>query len=312
MSEIPIVDVQYPQFPSMLKSDQNSFHKPAPLIDSLRADLLSFRINLCTMVKMQFSLARWSLLSLAVAIAGNLFAQAPAEYLQEEFRYEMVQEDGNNGSAVAWNGQAKVYVAVIAGNESFPMEIFDAQGKAIAQSQAGWDWRGLWYNPLAGGFEGNAAGEGGWATFTLDREYLFSTIRTLREGQYQPDFQSVGAFDVKKNQVVFLDYSVDGLAMYSHKNPKKVKQLRLDFATSDLGNINSTTVGYTDHANYEFVLLDYSLGKLVFFNRSGDETASAMLPDGAPLPDMFAFSFTNDRAFLYDKEARVWHAYKVW
>ncbi len=258
-------------------------------------------------------LARWAaLFCLLYLSATQAFAQAPPESLNEEFSYEMQLEDGTNATAVAWNGSKGHYLAVIAGNATFPLEIFDGSGKAIVQDEAGNDWRGLWYDEGSKSYVGNGAGESGWVKFTLDGQNRPSDITLLKEGQNQPDFQSVGAYDASKKQVVFLDYAVDGLSMYSIKNPKKIKHLNLDWSNSEIGNVNSTTVGYTGHKGFEFVLLDYNLGNLVFFDRTGNQTGMSKLPEDAPLNDAFAFSFTNDRAFLYDKEGRVWHAYKVW
>jgi hypothetical protein len=262
-------------------------------------------------LKMRFSRCAVVCLVAFSAIA-SLSAQAPASAVEEEFSYTMILEGGTNASAVAWDGKKEVYVTVIAGNESFPMEVFDGKGDAVFQLDAGFDWRGLWYNPATGMLEGNGAGKYGWATFSLGDADSRSEIDNFEASQCQPDFNSVGAYDAVKRQVVYLDFTVDGLAMYARKNAMKIKYLSLDWSNADLGQVNTTTVGCTGHKNYEFVLLDYSFGKLLFFNRSGDQTASVQLPVGSPLEEQFAFSFAHDRAFLYDKTSRVWHAYKVW
>jgi hypothetical protein len=255
---------------------------------------------------------------LQVALFGVLvfasvqgFAQTPNSAPSQEFTYQMVESSGTNGSAVAWDSEHQLYVTVIAGNSEFPRESFNGEGQAVSQNTAGFDWRGLWYNPANSKLEGNGAGEGGWATFEIEDGEYPGDVKVFREGEYQPSFQSVGAYDHQKKMVVYLDYDVDGLTMYGRKNPKKVKQLNLDWGKSDLGDMNSTTVGFTGHKGYEYVLLDYNNGSLVFFDRSGNQTATSKLPKGAPLNDSFAFSFANDRAFLYDKDARIWYAYKV-
>ena len=90
-----------------------------------------------------------------------------------------------------------------------------------------------------------------------------------------------------------------------------MKQLNLNWSSVDIGDINSTSVGFTGKKGYEYVLLDYNNGKLAFFDRAGNNTATSTLPSDAPLNDSFAFSFANDRVFLYDKDARVWSAYRV-
>jgi hypothetical protein len=262
------------------------------------------------MKKHHLSIRFTVLLVLATAI-NVAVAQKPLSSLTKDFSYEMVSGEGTNAAAVAWNSQKGVYVTVIAGNADFPREVFDSKGVAKGQATADLDWRGLWYNPATAKLEGNAAGEIGWGTFGLDAGNNPGTVDMIKEGQFQPDFQSVGTYDYQKKQVVFLDYSVDGLAFYSRKNPKKMKQLNLSWDNVDLGDINSTSVGFTGQKGYEYVLLDFNNGKLVFFDRSGKNTASSNLPSDAPLNDSFAFSFANDRVFLYDKDARVWSAYRV-
>lgn len=256
---------------------------------------------------------RWTLLAVAYVLTCSVgMAQKPNSAPTQEFSYAMEGGSGTNASAVAWNSQKGVYVTVIAGNSSFPLEVFDGNGNPKAQGEANFDWRGLWFNPATGKLEGNGAGDYGWATLSLGDDLSPSNVKTLEEGQLQPDFQSVGAYDHQKKQVVFLDYSVDGLALYSRKNPKKIKQVNLGWGKeSDLGDMNSTTVGFTGHKGYEYVLLDYNHGKLIYFDRSGKHTATSKLPGDAPLNESFAFSFAHDRAFLYDKDARIWYAYKV-
>jgi hypothetical protein len=251
-------------------------------------------------------------LGILILLSAQGFAQAPNSAPAVDFYYEMVQSSGTNGSAVAWDSKNSVYVTVIAGNAEFPREVFGPQGEATADNTAGFDWRGLWYNPSNGKLEGNGAGDSGWAAFTIDDGEWPGDVKVIEQGEYQPSFQSVGAYDYEKKMVVYLDYDVDGLTMYSRKNPKKTKSLNLGWDKDcDMGNINSTTVGFTGHKGYEYVLLDYNNGRLAFFNRNGKHTATAQLPEDAPLNDAFAFSFANDRAFLYNKQARIWYAYKI-
>jgi hypothetical protein len=256
--------------------------------------------------------AMWAIMALTILSTTQLIAQKPNSAPGRSFSYTFILTDGTNASAVAWNSQRQLYAAVIAGNEEFPLEIFDAEGNPVSQSSAGFDWRGLWYNPANDRFEGNGAGDFGWASFSLNGDNQPSDVNIFKNGQFQPDFQTVGCYDDAKKQVVYIDYGVDGIAMHSRKNPKKVKQLSLDWSSSDIGDMNTTSIGYTGHKDYEFVLLNITDGKLVFFNRKGEQTATSKLPADAPLNEAFTFSFANNHAFLYDIDGRTWHAYKVW
>jgi hypothetical protein len=242
---------------------------------------------------------------------GYAIAQKPKAKLKTKFSYQFQQEDGTNASAVAWNPDQELYATVIAGNTSFPFETFDRNGGPLVQSEANFDWRGLWYNPKTKRFEGNGAGEEGWVAANADDNGSLEDVESLLSGQYQPDFQSVGTLDYVTNKVMFLDFESITIDLYAYGDVDYRTYIELAIDADDMENYNSTTVGFTGKSGYEFVLLDFNKGQLVFFNRQGEQTAKSKLPKDAPLSDMFCFSFTNDHAFLYDKDARIWYAYKV-
>ncbi|MEY3444801.1 MAG: hypothetical protein RLZZ519_3082, partial [Bacteroidota bacterium] len=242
---------------------------------------------------------------------GMAMAQKPKSKLKSGFTYQMKLEDGTNGAAVAWNPDKALYATVIAGNPTYPLETFDRNGKALGQGEAGFDWRGLWYNAKQQRFEGNGAGEEGWATLNLNGSNEPDGVDILESGQNQPDFQSVGAYDFVTNKVVFLNFESIAIDLYAYGDVEDIISIELAIDGEDTEGFNSTTVGFTGKSGYEFVLLDFTNGQLVFFNRKGEQTAKSKLPKDAPLSDMFCFSFTNDHAFLYDKDARIWYAYKV-
>ncbi|HYG15241.1 MAG TPA: hypothetical protein VEC12_05760, partial [Bacteroidia bacterium] len=56
------------------------------------------------------------------------------------------QSGGTNGVAVAWDPGRKVYYAAIAGNPSFPLEMFDEKGNHLHSSETDFDMRGMWWN----------------------------------------------------------------------------------------------------------------------------------------------------------------------
>ena len=242
---------------------------------------------------------------------GFAIAQKPKAKLKTKFSYQFQREDGTNASAVAWNPDQEIYATVIAGNTSFPLETFDRNGKPLGQGEAGFDWRGLWYNNKQQQFEGNGAGEEGWATLSLNDSNEPDGIEIIEAGQLQPDFQSVGTFDYVSNKVVFLNFESIAIELYPYGALENIPSIELAIDGGEIENFNSTTVGFTGKSGYEFVLLDFNNGQLVFFNRQGKQTAKSKLPKDAPLSDMFCFSFSNGHAFLYDKDARIWNAYKV-
>jgi hypothetical protein len=229
----------------------------------------------------------------------------------KDIDYTYSQTSGTNGCAVAWNPDRQIYVAVIAGNASFPMEGFNTSGKKVFEAETGYDWRGLWYNASKKKFEGNGAGEFGIATFGIDASGNPEQPQVTIPGQNQPDFQSSGTYDYQKKQFVYYNSSKDELNFYARKKPTKVIAVKLDMTVVKSENLNMSYIGFTGKKNYEFVLFDYVEGKLYFYNRKGMKTAETKLPNDAPLNYSFGYSYTNDRAFLYDKEFRVWRGYKV-
>jgi hypothetical protein len=254
---------------------------------------------------------RWSLMIVLSLSMGFAIAQKPKAKLKTKFSYEFQREDGTNASAVAWNPDQEIYATVIAGNTSFPFETFDRNGEVLEQSEATFDWRGLWYNPKTKRFEGNGAGEEGWVAANADDNGSLEDVESLQSGQYQPDFQSVGTFDYLTNKVAFFNFENISLDFYPYGDPTNIESVELDIDAGDVENFNSTTVGFTGKSGYEFVLLDFNNGKLVFFDRQGKQTATSKFAKDAVLSDMFCFSFSNGHAFLYDKDARIWNAYKV-
>lgn len=61
-------------------------------------------------------------------------------------KLEVKQNSETNGSGLAYNPQTQLYYAVIAGNASYPLVVFDASGNNVYTTNAGNDMRGHWYN----------------------------------------------------------------------------------------------------------------------------------------------------------------------
>ena len=248
-------------------------------------------------------------LTLIAFFTSVAFSQKPLIYPPAVVTLAIEQYSGTNGSAVAWNPAAGLYYTLIAGNAEYPLEVFNQTGGPVHQMEAGIDLRGLWWNPKAKSLQGNCPGEMGWVTLECDNKGIpLGSSSFLVEGQHQPDFQSVAAFDAKKKKLVFF---FDGnLYFYNGKNGAEAGTVRLQLPVSS-DDINFTTMGYTGKKNYEYVVLDYAQQKLYFFNRSGAFTAESQLPYDAATNDAFRFSFANGIAFLYDAELRVWTGFKV-
>lgn len=215
-------------------------------------------------------------------------------------------DDGTNACAVAWNPARKIYYSVIAGNETFPLEAFSEKGDYLTGGYAGFDARSLWYNATTGKLEGNGAGDIGLFSCDLGGDGKPGEVKNVFTGQNQPDFQSVGAFDGKK----LIYYLFEGkIYTYKHSNGKASKSFDLKNCPSGVESLNTTTVVYTGRKGEELGVLDFNSAKVYLFDAKGKFKATILLPEDSIVPDMFRFSFANDRIWLYDTDSRNWTGY---
>ena len=245
---------------------------------------------------------------LIVLLIGLSAVYAQKSYKAAEvLTLEFALSDGTNASAVTWNPDKKVYYSVIAGNASFPLETFDEFGEQINSNEAGVDARGLWYNLKTKQLEGNGQAETGIFTIGFDNSGERKSVKILLEGKNQPENQSVGAFDSKK-QIIYY-YSDGKIYSYLRKNGKQKSSLNITNSQIDIGNINATTVIFTGIKNQELGLLDYNSQKVYLFNLKGKHNATINLPENALTNDAFRFSFANNYVWLYDIDTRTWTGY---
>lgn len=249
------------------------------------------------------------ILLLCLILSANTFAQAPQKVAEKTFEYRIKGNTGNNGTAVAWNPSLGVYMCVFAGNKEFPFESFSTKGESLSINEAGFDFRGLWYNPSTKKLEGNGAGKYGWVSIKETGSVKPNTIENIAAGMNQPDFQSVGTYDPKKKMVVFIDPELAELVFHKRAKPSSVSRLKLEYPNRS--NFSSTSVGFTGVKNYEYCILNTKERNVVFFNRKGKQTGECKLPASAPVNKSFNFSFTNKLLFLFDVDDRTWIAYSV-
>src|SRR4051812_46342295 len=58
-----------------------------------------------------------------------------------------------NNSGVAFNPNLSLYYGVRAGNPGFPLETWTSTGTPLYNTSAGFDWRGMWWNPTTNQLE---------------------------------------------------------------------------------------------------------------------------------------------------------------
>lgn len=252
---------------------------------------------------------RIAFILLSLLIVSQAIIAVKAYKAKADITLRYTSEGGTNASAVVWNPDKKLYYAVFAGNEDYPLEVFNADGDYFANNNAGIDVRGLWYNKKTKYLEGNSAGSIGLFSMNIDREGVPFDVNNFHKGQYQPDYQSVGTFNPQRKVIYY--YYQGKIFVYKHKiSKKKPKEIKLKNCPADFENINATSMIFTGRRGEEFGILDYQLKKVYLFNRKGEYTAYIKLPDSAITDDYFRFSFANNRIWLYDSESRSWTAYK--
>jgi hypothetical protein len=258
----------------------------------------------------------------------------PEKKLKKVMELKIAAEGGANGAAVVWHPVLKKYYCPIAGNVAYPLTIFDAAGKIVSKpgQETLFDIRGFWYNPKTKKMYANGYNEFGWAEYKMDPKGNPTGVKVLFTGLNQPNEQSVGTYDAVKNAVYFLDNSL--IYTYSTATGQVIgdpvilnttvaktgeqgaEEDSLDlFERMDDGSIpsdyNTTTAIYTGVKGREFGLLNIMEKRIDLFDRSsGNITMKLVLPDNAPIYNMFNFSFTNGMYWLFNKETRVWTAYK--
>ena len=246
-----------------------------------------------------------SIVFLVFAGTENSFAQT-SYTAKRDITLKFNSDDGTNACAVAWHPDKKLYYSVIAGNETFPLEVFSESGKYVSGGEAGFDARSLWYNSKTGKLEGNGAGEVGLFSLDIGSDGKPGTAVNVYSGQKQPDFQSVGALNPAK-QIIYY-YNAGTVYTYKRKGGKASKTFEIK-APVGVSNLNTTTVVFTGRKGEELGLLDKEEGKVYLFDLKGNHTASVTLPSGSETPDMFRFSCANGKIWVYDVGTRSWTGY---
>ena len=220
----------------------------------------------------------------------------------------MESSDGTNACSVTYNPDKKLYYCFIAGNNDYPLEVFDIKGKNVYTGTIGMDARGLWYNPKYKQLEGTCYNNGYFSIpltvegFTQEPVYVNESVKFAGE-------QSVASFSPANGEIY---HFYDGkIHIYSRKKFKLKSSVVLSGLPCSLDEMNYTTMIYTGYKNYEFGFLDIVSKKIHLVNKSGKYSTSIELPASAVTPDAFRFSYANDKVFLYNVDTRTWTGYTV-
>ena len=220
------------------------------------------------------------------------------------------QSSGTNASGMAYDPKRELYYAVIAGNATFPMEVFDANGNNVYTTDAGSDMRGIWWNKKTKSLEGNTYSDGGIVGMELnDKGYPSMGNKTLFSGSHQPGSNVCGVFDGKKNIYYF---NGERVFIYSRKTGEKTGTLDVKLETSKMESLNYTSMIYTGMKKMEIGLLDFANNKIYLINKKdGSLTATVNLPNSIKSPESFRFGYANKYAFIYSTDTRSWTGFRI-
>ncbi len=253
------------------------------------------------------------------------YAQKNVKTLKEVMTLKVDREGGANGANVAWHPIQKKYYAAMAGNASYPMMVFDAKGKKLNPDNLTtmFDVRGLWYDPFVNKLRENGYDNNGWAEYRIDEDGIPVSSAKLSIVASQPNVQSVGAFDHKKNELYFLDYDLVELERHSMMGDGGTKNIKIYLGAQNnadatmkvndelKADYNENAIIYVGQPGADIGLLNVEKKQVELYSVvSGYMMQVWKLPEGAPVQSSLNFSYCNGICWLFDKETRVWHGYK--
>jgi hypothetical protein len=267
-------------------------------------------------------------LFITACLANTAIAQAPKALKKVlELKMPKTAEDdmpGTRGASVVWHPLQKKYYASFAGNQAYPMAVFNATGKRLsaddATTQA--DTRGLWYNPVKKQVCGNGYNETGWFSYSLNPVGLVKNINFDKEGLLQPGEQSVGTYNISKKQVLFLKGS-QIWAYDTSATPLESKTILHWGLTAKDGiaedenveetpeGYNNTSIIYTALPNAEIGVLNIVDKQIELYSiKTGFLAKKLQLPEDATAEASFNFAFANGIYWLFNMEKRTWVGYQ--
>jgi hypothetical protein len=232
---------------------------------------------------------------------------------------------GKRGGAVIWHPVLKKYYAAFAGNKTFPLAVFDMNGKRLSGEdlETMVDLRGLWYNPTMKKICGNGYSDIGWFNYTLDAKGIPEKSEIYAEGMNQPGEQSIGVFNAKSNLVYFLNgqniyvYNADAMqeddsTIRLYPGISKKENIDNDDDGETLSDDYSYNVLiYTGIPKAEFGLLNVVEKQVELYNKkTGLMTQKLKLPADLPTWPAFNFSYANGTYWAFDQDTRTWTGYK--
>ena len=216
-----------------------------------------------------------------------------------------------NNSGVAYNPNFNLYYAVRAGNPTFPLETWTAAGVPLYNTTAGFDWRGMWWNPATNQLEGNGYNTSGiWKADLNGSGYALNTGANIFMGMNQPDPQSCGDLDWQAYEILY--YFNGFIYRYSRTTNAFLGSYPITGTPVPIADLNTTTLMYTGCTGMEIALLDYVNKRIYVYNKAnGAYAGMSQLPMGAVTTGSFRTSWSNCFVWLFNLSNITWYSYQI-
>jgi len=266
------------------------------------------------------------LLFLVTLYIVPLQAQTAKRNLSRKLTLHPSSYESGNGASVVWHPVLKKYITARAGNISYPMDVFDANGVKQNEEkiETGFDIRGMWYDTKRKRLMVNGYSTSGWGWFSISKKGLPDSVHVLFEGMNQPDEQIAGCYNPLRDQVLFL-YGFQVVAYHPERGEplgetaivdltKGISQvLQVDFNGdySEFPDDLNSTMAFTGIPGKEIAILNKTDQCIHLFSiKTGLPTQLLQLPKDAKPQGFLCFAYANGYYFLYDKDEKNWIGYK--
>lgn len=214
----------------------------------------------------------------------------------------------NNRCGMAYNPEHDVYYSVNGGSSSYFLDTYNGIGTLISSIAQGFDYRGAWFDAVAGQFEGNGYFNDGIFVQDLNEFGFPLGTGTVTLTGAQPAQNSVGDLDPDADEILY--YDAGSIFRYSHETNALLGSYAVTGLPVVISNLNSNTVVYTGCPGNEIGLYDHVGRQLLFVDKStGAYSGSCQLPLSAPDRSSFGMSYANGLLWLY--QDLVWNSYQV-
>jgi hypothetical protein len=231
---------------------------------------------------------------------------------------------GINGTAVAWDSVRKKYYTAFSGNKSFPMVVFNEQGKVQSNDtlKTMFDVRGLWYNTTTNTLQTNGFKDGGLAEYALNDLGIPTSVTKLAITDAQPNEQCVGAYDQEENMIYYYDSGSTTITKQDFNGGHSSKQLYLGVKKKSSvsmptnaevrGFYNANACIYTGMRKAQIGLLNVKDRQIELYNlKTGLLRTVIQIPDEIPIEPSLNFSYSHDIFWFFDRKRREWRGYHL-